>query len=170
MDDPKKMQEEELEELLKAIEELEKHTEDNKKKKPPKKPFIAVEFGGVFHPNRVINFLFGFLVNLTVAFTVIEVFSLATYDEFYYIVLFMLAYSAMEYVLRLYLLINHFKWIIRSFGTIFYFGYIIIFYVLDYYVFTNTIEFDQGILLMVFITMFTIVRYFVALTIRKKLR
>ena len=170
MDDDKKKTEEELEKLLKAIEKLEEDSKNQNKKKRKRRSFIAIEFGGVFHHNRFINFIFSFILNLAIAYTVIEVFSFATYDDFLYIVLFILAYSILEYILRLYLYLKHFKWIIKSFGTLFYFVYILIFYFLDYYVFVNVIEFDQAVLLMAFITLFTVIRYFISMFLRRRLR
>ena len=63
---PTEEEKNELENLLKAIKELEKNkTNDDKDKK---KGFIAIEFGGVFHHNIYINFVFTFILNLTLSF------------------------------------------------------------------------------------------------------
>ena len=70
---PSEEEKKELESLLKAIKELEEAKKDengvNKKK-----GFIAIEFGGVFHHNLYINFIFTFILNLTLTFILIQLF------------------------------------------------------------------------------------------------
>ena len=48
---------EDLEEIIKQLEEIKKQSNKQPGKKPNRK-FIAFEFGGVFHHNPIINFMF----------------------------------------------------------------------------------------------------------------
>ena len=160
--------EEELEELLDVIKQLEETNKNNKK--PPKRNMIAIEFGGVFHPNVYINVAFTYLLNLALTYLLIELLDLAEFESFTILALFVLGYTLIEYFYRLYVMYKHFPLIIRSFGTIFYFGYIVIVYVLDLYVFKQSFNFKEGILLMVYITFFTIIRYFLSIYIRRRVR
>lgn len=166
---PTEEEKRELESLLKAIQELEenKKAEGGAKKQ---KGFIAIEFGGVFHHNLVVNFTFNFILNLTLAFLLIEVFNFATYDSITYIVLFMLSYTVFEYIYRIYVLMNHFQLIVKSIGFVFFFGYIIIFFMLDVYLFGKTIDFGDETLFVVFVGMFTVVRYLLSYLLRQNFR
>ena len=166
-----KKQEQEEQELLKIIEEMRKISEQKKKEKKPKRnKLLAIEFGGVFHHNLFVNFVFSFLLNVTLAFLVIQVFQFASYRDIIYMVLLLLIYSLIEEVFRLYVLLHHFPLILKSFGTIFYFGYVIIFYLLDQYVFIDTFDFINGTLLVFFVLIFTLLRYFIGVNIRQYFR
>jgi hypothetical protein len=159
---------EELREVIKKIEELQK--QKGQKPKQPKRPFIALEFGGVFHHNRIINFIFSYILNFTFAYFVIELFDFAEYNDILYVALLMLIYSVLEEIFKTYILIKHFPLIIRSFGTIFFFGYILLFYILDQYVFINTFNFINATLFTFFVIIFTIARYVFGTTLRRYFR
>jgi hypothetical protein len=166
-----KKQEQEEQELLKIIEEMRKISEQKKQEKKPKRnKLLAIEFGGVFHHNLFVNFVFSFLLNVTLAFLVIQVFQFASYRDIIYMVLLLLIYSLIEEVFRLYVLLHHFPLILKSFGTIFYFGYVLIFYLLDQYVFIDTFDFINGTLLVFFVLIFTLLRYFIGVNIRQYFR
>ncbi|QMS84880.1 hypothetical protein [Candidatus Xianfuyuplasma coldseepsis] len=160
---------EELREVIKKLEELQKQQNKTPKKRP-RRPFIAIEFGGVFHHNRIINFVFSFILNFTFAFFVIEIFDFAVYSDIINMVALMLLYSVVEEFYRTYLLMKHFSLILKSFGTIFFFGYIVIFFVLDQYVFIKTFNFVNGTLLAFFVLIFTLTRYFFGTYLRRFLR
>jgi hypothetical protein len=159
----------ELKDVIKKLEELQKQQKQSGGK-PPRRPFIAIEFGGVFHHNPIINFLFGFVVNLFFAYTVIEVFQFAKYTDLLYLVLLVLLYSVVEEVFRTYVMMRHFSLVMRSFGTIFYFGYLVIFYLLDQYVFVSSFRFINATLLVFFVLIFTILRYFFGTSLRRYFR
>lgn len=158
----------ELREVIKKIEELQK--EKDQKPKRPRRPLIAIEFGGVFHRNRIINFGFSYILNFTLAFFVIEIFKFAKYVDIIYMVGLVLVYTMLEEVYRRYILMRHFPLILRSFGTVFYFGYLVIFFVLDQYVFVKTFSFHNGTLLAFFVLIFTIVRYIFGTSLRQYFR
>lgn len=160
---------EELDELLKAIEKIEEESKNNKGKKR-KRSLLAIEFGGVFHHNIILNFLFSVLLNFALGYLIIEIFGLAEYDSLLYLFLFILGFSFIEYFYKHYIMLKHFSLILKSFGTIFYFGYILIVYVLDLYVFKESFSFNEGVFLMVYITFFTIIRYFLSVYMKRKIR
>lgn len=159
---------EELREVIKKIEELQKQKQHNPKK--PRRPFLAIEFGGVFHHNQLINFTFSFIVNFTLAFFVIEIFNFAKYIDIIYMVGLVLIYTIVEEVYKTYILMRHFPLILRSFGTVFYFGYLVIFFILDQYVFVQSFNFVNGTLLAFFVLIFTICRYLFGTALRQYFR
>lgn len=166
---PSEEEKKELESLLKAIKELEK-TKKQQEGTNKKKGFIAIEFGGVFHHNLYVNFVFSFILNLTLAFSLIQIFNFASYDSIIYVVLFILSYTFMESIFRIYVLMNHFQFIVKSLGFIFFFGYVLIFFMLDQYIFGETIYFINETLFVVFVGMFTIVRYVISYLLRQNFR
>lgn len=165
---PSEEEKKELESLLKAIKELEESK--NKEKTSKKKGFIAIEFGGVFHHNLYINFVFTYILNLTLAFVLIELFNFASYDSIIYMALFLLGYTIVESVFRIYVLMNHFQLIIKSLGFVFFFGYIFIFFLLDQYIFGERIYFLNESLFVVFVGLFTILRYVFSYLLRQNFR
>lgn len=156
----------ELEKLLKQMKEIEKQ----QKQQSPKGPkIVKVEFGGVFHPNPLLNFLMYFFLNLVVIYTVFEVFPFVEYaDDLLSIGLFVLVYTGLEMLFRQYLVFNHFKFVLRTLGFIFFFGYLSIFYLLDTYFFAR-IAFVNETFLIIFVGMFIVVRYLLAQMIKQML-
>ena len=65
---------------------------------------------------------------------------------------------------------NHFQFIVKSLGFVFFFGYIVIFFVLDQYLFIGTIDFINETLFVVFVGMFTIIRYVLSYLLRQNFR
>ncbi len=161
---------EELREVIKKIEELQKQQNNDKKPQKKRPKMIAIEFGGVFHHNRYINFVFNFILNFTFAFFVIEIFNFANYHDIVIVAAMILIYSIAEEAFRTYLLIHHFPIILKSFGTIFYFGYLLIFFVLDQYVFIHNFNFINATLLAFFVLIFVLVRYLFSQGIRNYFR
>ena len=164
------IEKEELESLLKAIKELEemKRREENDNKKSRK--IISIEFGGVFHRNIYINFIFSFIMNLSLIYIVIEIFQFATYTNIIYVVVLALTYTFFETIYRTYVLYNHFSFVIKSMGFIFYFGYVVIFYLLDVYFFGDVFDFYNETLLVVFVAIFTLIRYIIGSMIFQNFR
>ncbi|MFP4077823.1 MAG: hypothetical protein ACLFUQ_01610 [Candidatus Izemoplasmataceae bacterium] len=156
----------ELEKLLKEMKKI----EQKQKKQSPKGPrMVKIEFGSIFHPNPLVNFLMYYLLNLVVIYSLFEVFSFVEYeDDLPTILLFVVAYTVFETVFRQYLVFNHFRFVLRTFGFIFFFGYLSIFYILDSYVFT-TIGFVNETLLIIFVGMFIVFRYLLAQMVKQLL-
>ncbi len=161
------VEKEELETLLKAIEELEK-VKSTRKKEP--RNIISIEFGGVFHNNIYINFIFSFILNLTLIYLIIELFSFAEYNDIIYVVILALVYTFFESIYKSYILFHHFKIIIKSLGFIFYIGYVAIFYSLDVYVFGDSFNFMDETFLVAFVAIFMLVRYIIGTMLIKYFR
>ncbi len=161
---------EELENDLKRVMEEIKRQQQKNKKKGPKQRVFAIEFGGVYHTNQMINFIFGYLLNLTLIFLVIELFNFASYDSLYVLLGVTLVFSVLEALFRVYVFSHHFKWILRTFGTLFYFAYVIIFYAIDRYLFVESFRFVNETLLVFFVLIFALLRYGVGMMIRRYLR
>ncbi len=159
---------EELEELKKVIKKIEKLQKE--KQEQPRQRLIAIEFGGVFHHNRYINLVFNFILNFTFAFFVIELFNFANYKDIIYVAALMLVYSVFEELYKTYILMRQFPLVLKSFGTIFFFGYLLIFYILDQYVFVRTFNFVNGTLLAFFVLIFTLTRYLFSQLLRNYFR
>ncbi|MCF7925092.1 MAG: hypothetical protein K9L26_00960 [Candidatus Izimaplasma sp.] len=160
---------ENLEEDLKRImDELKKQEKTNKK--GPKKQILAIEFGGVYHTNQIVNFMFSYLLNMTLIFLVIEVFGFAVYDSMTTLLFVGLTFSAVEALFRMYIFSHHFKLILRTFGTIFYFGYVLIFYIIDDYLFIESFRFINETLLVFFVLIFAVLRYSIGVLIKRYLR
>lgn len=175
MDDKQKKdnsveEKDEMENLLKAIEELEKVKQDDGSHKKKPRNFIAIEFGGVFHHNFYVNFVFNFILNLTLSYLIIELFQFAKFDDILTFILFILFYTILETYYRSYVLLHYFQYVIKTFGFIFYFGYVVIVYLLDSMVFMNAISFNEGSYLVVFVGMFTIIRYILGSLVRQNFR
>lgn len=152
-----KLEKEQLENLLKAIKAVEE--EKKKRKKRNKAPLIAIEFGMAFHRNLFLNFLVYYMLNLVVIYGVMEVFGFGSFENLTAVLLFVLAYTMTEYIFRIYVLLNHVQFVIRTFGFIFYFGYLTLFYIIDVYLFPNTVAFITETLFVVFVGMFVVFRY-----------
>ena len=174
--DPKSLDEEnqQLEELLKAIRAVEEEKRKNNKGRKPKKRMIAIEFGSMFHTNHVVNFMVYYTLNLLVIYSVATLFNFGTFRGLNTVLLFVLAYTATELVFRAYILSNHFKIVLKSFGFIFYFGYVTIFYIIEQYLFPQSVVFLEASLFLVFVGMFIVFRYMITQLIKnlslKKMR
>lgn len=170
----KKQTQEEIDELKQVIEKLRKmqdEKEKQNKQKRPKRPIIAIEFGAVFHPNRYINLVFMAIINFVFAFFVLEIFDFAEYhDKIVVLLILMGMYTILEEVYKDVVLRYYFKWIIKSFGSIFFFGYLLIFFILDQYVFVTEFHFKNGTLLAFFVVIFIIARYIFSSNVRRFLR
>lgn len=156
--------------LKRVMNELKKQEEKKQNAKKKKPRVLAIEFGGVYHTNVVVNFLFGYLLNLTLAFLIIELTHYAVYSSIYVFLGVMLVFSMIEYVFRNYIFMQHFKLIIQSFGTIFFFGYVLIFYLVDQFIFIQSFNFINGLVEVFFVLLFAVLRYGFGLLIRRFIR
>lgn len=176
LDDPKKEKEvqtptdDELQELMAAIERLEAEKQLLDKNGKKKRSFIAIEFGGVYHHNIYINFVFSFIMNVTLALLIVEVFNFAEYENIYYFVAFIGIYSILEGFIKYFVTMNFLHWIIKSFGFIFYILYLLLFYLLDRFAFVGTFMFNHELLVVAFVTIFIISRYVIGTSIRRNFR
>ncbi len=150
-----------LEELLKAIRQVEENKQKNKKPTKKSRRMIAIEFGTMFHTNPLLNFMAYYSLNLLVIYTVVTLFNFGSFRDLSTVLLFVLAYTMIELVFRTYILLNHFKFVLRTFGFIFYFGYVTIFFLIEQYLFPRSVVFFDASLLLVFVGMFIVFRYLI---------
>lgn len=156
---------EELKEVIKKLEKMHKET-----KKKPRRRIIAIEFGGVFHHNRIINFIFTFILTFTIAFFINEIFNFATYRDIMYLVGIIFIFNLVEETIKYFVLVRYFQIILRTFGTVFYFVYLLIFFVLDQYLFVRSFNFVNEIGLPFFVLILASIRYVFGQIIRNYLR
>lgn len=160
-----------IDELMRELQKLEQEKqskEPNKKGKMPK--MITIEFGGVFHPNLIVNTLFYFILNLAIMSVLFELLSFAVYQDSIYIIMFVAAYTLLEMMFRIYMMMHHLRLVFKTFGLIFYIGYLFIFYVLDTFVFERYLYFLNETLLVVFVAIFALIRYVISFYIRQNFR
>ncbi len=161
--------EEELEELMETIKKLEEERKKQQKKAP--KGLLVIEFGGVYHLNPIINFLFSVLINLTLALIIIEFFGFATYKNELTFIGFIVTYSVIEEFAKNFVTMRYLQYIIKSFGFVLYLVYMVIFYLIDQYIFINgTFDFKHEYYIVAFVTIFVLSRYFIGTSIRRSLR
>ena len=154
VNEPKVLTKEEEQESLDELREVIKKIEEMSKKQPRKNPrrrMISLEFGGVFHHNRYINFIFTYILTFTIAFFITELFNFVTYRDIIYFAGVILVFNLFEEVMKSYVLIRHFRLILRTFGSVFYFIYLLIFYFLDQYIFIRSFNFVNEIVLVFFV-------------------
>lgn len=161
--------EEELKELMETIKKLEEEQKKQKKKRPG--GFFVIEFGGAYHTNIIIDFLFSLLINVTLALLLIEVFGLASYQSELVFIGFIAVYSVIEAFFKYFITIYFIQYVIKTFGFIFFIIYLTIFYVVDQYIFTEELfNFNHEYFIVAFVTMFVLIRYFLGVNIRRRLR
>ena len=173
VNEPKVLTKEEEQESLDELREVIKKIEEMSKKQPRKNPrrrMISLEFGGVFHHNRYINFIFTYILTFTIAFFITELFNFVTYRDIIYFAGVILVFNLFEEVMKSYVLIRHFRLILRTFGSVFYFIYLLIFYFLDQYIFIRSFNFVNEIVLVFFVLFLAIIRYVFGQLIRNYLR
>jgi len=161
---------EELEELIETLKKLEEERSSREKQNKKKPSIITIEFGGVFHTNIIVNFLFQLVINITLAYCVIQFFHFAEFKDIYMYLLFIGVYTVIENIVKTFITIKFFKYIIQSMGFILYLSYLGIFYVLDVYLFTNTFTFTHAYHIVAFVTIFVVFRYFIGTWIKRYLR
>ncbi len=160
---------EELEELLKTIQELEKERR-NKQKKGPKRKMIAIEFGGVYHPNIIVHFLFSLILNLSLSYIIIVLFNFASFSTIYTYILFILLYTVLEEFVRYLITFYLLGYVIKSFGFIFFMAYLLLFIFLDQFVIVDSFAFTNEYHIVAFATIFVIIRYVLGTAIRRNFR
>lgn len=170
-DKPSEHELEELEDLIETLKQLEeernKREQQNKNNKPN---ILTIEFGGVYHTNIVVNFLFQLVINISLAYLVIQVFHFAEFNDIYMYLSFIGVYTIIEAIVKTFITIKFFKYIIQSMGFILYLSYLTIFYMLDVYIFRNTFTFTHEYHIVAFVTIFVVFRYFIGTWIKRYLR
>ncbi len=166
-DQSNKDKEKELESLLKQLKDLQKEREKLGQKQTPRQRMIMIEFGAIFHPNGIVNYLMYFMMNLVVIYALSELIALVDFHgRLIDLIAFMAVYTFIDIVYRQYLVKHHFKLVLRTFGFIFFFGYLTFFYFLEQYLFDGIFTFENETFFVIFIIAFVLVRYALSHVIR----
>ena len=160
---------EKLESLIKSLQKVNKQRQNgNKEPKPPKNRVVMIEFGGKFHPNLILNFMMYYVINLLVIYGVAVLFNLATFQGALWVPLsFVFVYTLGETLIRTYILYRHVKLAVQSFGLVFFISYLALFFMIDMYAFPNATKFATPTELVAFTGLFVLVRYLLALWVKK---
>ena len=164
--------EEELENL-EELKEVMKKLEEMSKKQTPKKQrrrMVSLEFGGVYHHNRIVNFAFTYLLTFITAFFISELFNFVNYRDIIYFAGAILLFNITEEMIKTYAIMRFFRVILLTFGTIFYFLYLLIFFIIDQYILVESFNFINEIALPFFVLFLSITRYVLGQIIRNYLR
>jgi len=162
-----KEKEKEIEDLLKQLRDLEKQKQSSSKKKKRPRGMIMIEFGTRFHPNGLLNFAMYFMVNLLVIYGLSELFDFTQFTgDLIDIIAFVGVYTLIEILFRHYVVHNHFRFVMRTFGFIFFFGYLTTFYLLENYIFIDVFNFRHETMFVMFISLFVVFRYLLSHIIR----
>lgn len=161
---------EELEELIETLKKLEEERSKREEHNNKKPSILTIEFGGVYHTNIVVNFLFQLVINISLAYLVIQLFQFAEFNDIFMYLAFIGVYTLVETLVKTIITVKLFKYIIQSMGFILYISYLIIFYILDVYIFTDTFTFTHAYHIVAFVTIFVIFRYFVGTWVKRYLR
>ena len=156
-----------LEKLLKQIKELEEKKQKEGKRSTRRQRMLAIEFGSIFHHNPILNFFGYFMLNLTIIYSVLTLFSFGEFKSLFAVLGFVFVYTFFEMVFRVFILMRYFKLVIRTLGFIFYFGYLILFYLINVYLFPNDVVIYNEVFLVAFVGIFIVVRYVVSKAIRQ---
>jgi hypothetical protein len=146
----------EIEELEKLIEKVKKQNEEEKKKhtQPPKNTVVRINLASVYSNNFWVNMLFSALINFIVIFSVLKLFSFATISNDINIIWLVAIFTVIEETYKRYLLTKQVKLVIYTSGLIFTFINLVLFYVLDLFVFGNDFSFVNSVYPIAFVVVF----------------
>jgi len=150
----------EIEELEKLIEKVKKQNEEEKQnqKKKTKAKIVKINLAQNYTNNFWMNMVFSFLINFIVIFGVLKLFDFVTLSNDIYILYVVLIFTIIEEFYKKYLLIKKFKVVLYTSGLIFSFINIIIFYILDLFIFKNSFSFNNYLYPISFVLLFQIFR------------
>lgn len=154
---------------IKKLVDASKETDQNKESKK-KKRFVMIKLGGAFHPNFIVNFIITYLVNLVLTIGLFNLLNLGRFPDALWVpIAFVFVYSLTEYVFRELMIANYSKLVLVSFGSIFYLGYVVLFYLVDAWVFFNIQVFNGEPELIIFTGLFMGLRQLASYAVKKGL-
>jgi len=153
----------ELEKLEKLIEEVKKQNEKEKHKQviSPKKKSIRINIFSVYSGNIWLNYIFSLLVNFIVIFSIIKIFAIATVSNDINLVFLSFIFTGIEEVYKKILFKKKIHLIIFTSGLIFFFINLVIFYILDLFLFQEAFSFVDPLYAVGFIILFQLTRSFI---------
>jgi len=150
----------ELEELEKLIDKVKKQNEEEKKKqkKRPQNTVVRINLASVYSSNFWINVLISFLINFIVVFSLLKLFYFADATNDLFIIYVVLIFSVIEEIYKRYLLKKQVKIVLYTSGLIFTFVNILIFYLIDLFVFPDDFSFLNYLYPVAFVVLFQVIR------------
>ncbi len=149
----------EIEELEKLIEKVKKQNEEERKKQTgPKNTVIRINLATTYSNNYWINMIFSLLINFIVIFSLLQIFEFAEVTNDIYIVILVFGFTIMEEEIKRYLLRKQLKLVLYTSGLIFSFINLMLFYVMDLFVFGDAFSFLNYLYPIAFVVMFQVVR------------
>lgn len=149
----------EIEELEKLIEKVKKQNEEEREKhKGPKNTVVRINLATIYSNNFWINLIFSLLVNFIVIFSLLKIFDFAQISNDIYIVLLVFGFTIIEEEYKRFLLRRQLKLVLYTSGLIFSFINLLLFYVMDLFVFGEAFSFLNYLYPIAFVVMFQVVR------------
>lgn len=149
----------EIEELEKLIEKVKKQNEEERKKQTgPKNTVIRINLATTYSNNYWINMIFSLLINFIVIFSLLQIFEFAQVSNDIYIVILVFGFTIMEEEIKRYLLRKQLKLVLYTSGLIFSFINLLLFYVMDLFVFGEAFSFLNYLYPIAFVVMFQVIR------------
>lgn len=153
----------EIEELEKLIDKVKKQNEEERKKHTikPKGTIVKINLASVYSNNFWVNLLFSFLINFIVIFSVLKLFDFAIISDDTYIIYLVFVFTFVEEFYKRYLFAKQIKLVLFTSGLVFTFINIVIFYLLDIFVFANQFSFNNYLNPIAFVVFFQVIRAFI---------
>jgi len=149
----------EIEELEKLIEKVKKQNEEEREKqKGPKNTVVRINLATIYSSNYWINLIFSLLVNFIVIFGLLKVFDFAEVSNDLYIVLMVFGFTIIEEEYKKLLLRRQLKLVLYTSGLIFSFINLMLFYIMDLFVFGEEFSFLNYLYPIAFVVMFQVIR------------
>jgi len=149
----------EIEELEKLIDKVKKQNEEERKKqKGPKNTVVRINLATIYSNNFWINMIFSLLVNFIVIFSLLKIFEFAEISNDIYIVLMVFGFTIIEEIYKRLLLKRQLKLVLYTSGLIFSFINLLLFYIMDLFVFGEAFSFLNYLYPIAFVVMFQVSR------------
>lgn len=150
----------EIEELEKLIDKVKKQNEEEKRKQKSmqQKTVVKINLASAYANNFWINMLFSFLVNFIVIFAVLKLFDFVTLSNDLYIIYLVFIFTVIEEFYKRYLLKKQIKLVLFTSGMIFTFLNIVLFYIIDLFIFVDALTFNNYLYPIAFVILFQVTR------------
>lgn len=150
----------EIEELEKLIDKVKKQNEEEKKKQKlaPKSTIVKINLASSFASNFWMNMIYSFLVNFIVIFSLLKLFDFETTSNDIYILYIVGIFTIVEEFYKKYLLAKQVKIVLYTSGLVFTFFNILIFYIIDLFVFKDAFSFNNYLYPIAFVILFQAIR------------
>jgi uncharacterized membrane protein YvlD (DUF360 family) len=153
----------EIEELEKLIDKVKKQNEEERKKHTikPKGTVVKINLASAYSNNFWVNMIFSFLINFIVIFSVLKLFDFAVIKDDTFIIYIVFIFTILEEFYKRYLFTKQVKIVLFTSGLIFTFINIVLFYLLDVFIFADQFSFNNYLNPIAFVVLFQVIRAFI---------